>query len=65
MFHLSFFLFLVGAKYAVAVSVGCHEIRSTFKPYENGACEWVELAEEVKEKLYDYMITQTNNVKYF
>lgn len=36
-----------GAKYAVAVSVGCHEIRSTFKTYEDGACEWVELAEQI------------------
>jgi hypothetical protein len=36
-----------GAKYAVAVSIGCHEIRSTFKTYENGICEWTELAEKI------------------
>jgi hypothetical protein len=31
----------------VAVSIGCHEIRSTFKTYENGICEWTELAEKI------------------
>eukprot|EP00596_Hydrurales_sp_CCMP1899_P004949 CAMPEP_0119051930 /NCGR_PEP_ID=MMETSP1177-20130426/73383_1 /TAXON_ID=2985 /ORGANISM="Ochromonas sp, Strain CCMP1899" /LENGTH=1845 /DNA_ID=CAMNT_0007031303 /DNA_START=346 /DNA_END=5881 /DNA_ORIENTATION=+ len=38
-------------KYAVAVSIGCHEIRSTFKEYANGACEWVELSEQVNIQL--------------
>ena len=41
----------LGARYAVAVSVGSHEIRSTFKAYENGSCEWTELAEQVNCRL--------------
>jgi hypothetical protein len=40
-----------GYKYAVAVSIGPHEIRSSFKTYENGACEWLELQEKLNFQL--------------
>lgn len=30
-------------KYALGLSIGTHEMRSTFKPYDNGSVEWVEL----------------------
>lgn len=40
----------------MAVSIGCYEIRSTFKTYENGSCEWKELSELVRNEIIQFIL---------